>query len=364
MKFLISQFEKHLSFFFHRLFSAKSISQPQSDNILVVKLCCMGDAVISLHILKAYHEKYPKKKIHLLCSKRISEVYSSVPFINKVYVFPISGKNLFWELLKPGFWRSLYINLSQLKSNQYDDLIDMELYRYFPLWIKSLLKIPHSRGFSLDNVQKKPHNILTYRDKNSLEWVDMLMLMDLNKEDLPSPNIIYPHKKTIGTDLPIKVGIVFGSSFNWPQKKWPPEKFIKLCDYLLSKNCEVLLLGASFEKKEGDKIAGATNGPVDNQVGNLNYQQLIEAIQSCQLLIGNDTGPIHLAGACGIPSITIFGPTNPKKWTAFYSNSVFIDLECRPCYYLSHMPACSHRNCLNQLELDLVQKEIEKLKIF
>jgi ADP-heptose:LPS heptosyltransferase len=58
-----------------------------------------------------------------------------------------------------------------------------------------------------------------------------------------------------------------------------------------------------------------------------------------------------VAAACGVPTVTLFGPTDPRKWNPIGSTPVFLaHLPCRPCYYLGAMPACSHFSCLRQME--------------
>jgi ADP-heptose:LPS heptosyltransferase len=106
-------------------------------------------------------------------------------------------------------------------------------------------------------------------------------------------------------------------------------------------------------------------GEIQNLVGRLDFNGLLSALSTCDLLFGNDTGTMHLAAACGIPAVTLFGPTEHRKWNALTSTPVSKALDCSPCYYLSAMPECPHINCLNQLSpktvLEVIEKKIKEI---
>jgi ADP-heptose:LPS heptosyltransferase len=84
-------------------------------------------------------------------------------------------------------------------------------------------------------------------------------------------------------------------------------------------------------------------------------------VAGCDLVVGNDTGTLHLAAACGVPTVTLFGPTDPRKWNPVTSTAVYLEgLACRPCYYLGSMPACPHFDCLRKLEPSRVAEAVRK----
>jgi heptosyltransferase-2 len=86
---------------------------------------------------------------------------------------------------------------------------------------------------------------------------------------------------------------------------------------------------------------------------------LLTAVSGCDLVVGNDTGTLHVAAACGVPTVTLFGPTDPRKWNPIGSTPIFLaNLACRPCYYLGSMPPCSHFSCLRQMETGIVAEAV------
>jgi len=316
--------------------------------VLVAKSCCMGDGILSLYALREWKSLNHSLSIHILTSERNRAIYEGISEINKVYSLPLSGKNLWLEIINPLFWVSFFRLAAVLRRNRYDELVDMELYYGYPMVLKTLLRIPESRGFRVESAYKKRHDKLVSRGKDTPEWVCFFQLLGLevpyDKPLLP----LYPKPVRIKSSL-INVGIVSGASFNWPQKQWPVRFFIEVMSILSEYKCRFILFGTEHEAEDAAQIAEFDGAEIENTVGRLSFQDLRVKAGSCSLILGNDTGTMHLAAAMGIPCVTIFGPTNNSKWNPLTSTPVFTDIACRPCYYLSSMPACSHVDCLKKL---------------
>ena len=120
-----------------------------------------------------------------------------------------------------------------------------------------------------------------------------------------------------------------------------------------------VLLGAPGEEAEASRIRQAAAVPVSDTTGALDYPGLLKEVSACDVVVGNDTGTLHVAAACGIPTVTVFGPTDPRKWNPIGSTPVFLaQLPCRPCYYLGSMPPCSHFSCLRKMEAAVVAEAV------
>jgi heptosyltransferase II len=327
-------------------------------SVLVIKSCCLGDAVLSLYALRDFKRKHPDTRIEMLVSARIAEVYRSLPEIDAVHALPVTGLNLLRELLHPALWVQMLPMLRNLRRKRFEWLVDLELYRSFGVVLAHFLGVAHSRGFAVPGAPEKNHDILAYRGKADPEWKCFYAVFGLSEPtELPAPLYAPAMRKAVAgpvngnasTDKTCRIGLVFGASGNWPQKRWPIEHFIALGENLVVAGHELMLFGSAEERSDGDFLLQALPS-AHSTVGQLNYTALIENLAQCDLIVGNDTGTLHVAAAAGVRVITLFGPTSPAKWNALTSKAVFLEgLPCRPCYYLSSMPACEHRNCLRQL---------------
>jgi heptosyltransferase-3 len=100
----------------------------------------------------------------------------------------------------------------------------------------------------------------------------------------------------------------------WPYKQWPLEHFRVLVRLLADAGRQVVLTGgpAAGDREAVAAVQGAASGTLD--AGVLDFAQLTALLQGAALYIGPDTSVSHLAAACGIPVLAIFGPTNPQRW--------------------------------------------------
>lgn len=102
----------------------------------------------------------------------------------------------------------------------------------------------------------------------------------------------------------------------WPYKQWPREHFRELVGRLAEAGRQVVLTGgpAAEDRATVEAMRGAA--PEDRllDAGLLNFGQLAGLLRGAALYIGPDTSVSHLAAACGVPVLAIFGPTNPQRW--------------------------------------------------
>lgn len=339
---------------------APRIPEPQGpQRVLVCKWCCLGDAVVSLYALREYQRRHPAVVLDVLASARIAAIYRHAPGIGRVYELPITGRRLIGELLSPRLWLRFFGLIRVLRDNRYAQFVDLELYRGTGPILKRLIGIPFSRGFRVEGALPKHHDFEVPLPRHTPEWQCFYRVLGL---EVPAadPEPLYPR---VHAPTPrARIGIVFGSSFNWPQKKWPPERYAELIVLLAREGHACVLLGAPGEEPEAARILAAAEGMAEDTTGLLDYDGLLRAVSACDLVVGNDTGTLHVAAACGVPTVTLFGPTDPRKWNPIGSTPVYLaNLPCRPCYYLGSMPPCSHLSCLRQLETPVVAEAVRGL---
>ena len=335
----------------------RSNKKSKPKKILVIKTCCLGDGIISLYALREYKRLHTGVIIDILCSERIREIYGGFSFINKIYSIPVTGHQLWKEILLPSFWITLIQLIRKLRSNHYDEMVDMELYNGFPIILKPLLAIALSRGFRVEGALNKPHTKLITRGRNTPEWQCFFDLLELPyRNSAISPLYLLPEPKQ--PEIRNNIGLVIGASFNWPQKKWPLIYFKELLIELSKHHCSFILLGTEDDLNDGKMLEQQVSAHMENTIGKLSFTSLREKLFQCDLIVGNDTGTMHLAAAAGIPCVTLFGPTNHSKWNALTSTPVTANFDCSPCYYLSSMPLCNHVNCLKHLSPKRVLKVV------
>ena len=120
-----------------------------------------------------------------------------------------------------------------------------------------------------------------------------------------------------------KIGIIPGSS-NSPEKRWSTDNWIKLIDKLASCNEQLTfhLYGTNQDMSITNEITSFLGSAcVYDHAGRTDLIELTEELASCGLVIGNDTGSIHLANMVGTEVFVLFGPTNSIKTKPFFDSS-------------------------------------------
>lgn len=163
----------------------------------------------------------------------------------------------------------------------------------------------------------------------------------------------------------VTAGINAGSA--WHTKRWPAEKWGRLVRKLAAaRGGKVLLVGGPGEKEwnaEIERLAGPEN--CLNLTGRTTMPELMEAIRPLKVFISNDSGPMHIAVALGVPAVGIFGPTTRELGFFPYgprNRVVETPLACRPCA-LHGSAKCPHGHflCMRLLTVEEVFKASQEV---
>lgn len=134
------------------------------------------------------------------------------------------------------------------------------------------------------------------------------------------------------------IALAPGASERWGSKKWGDEQFFALAVSLDRQGYGIVLVGSSLEQAVGEMIVQHLP-QVYNTIGSTTLQELKEVLCQVDLLVGNDSGPLHLAAGVGCNTVTIFGPTDVKHWVgggAYDGEHAYCISEprqsCQPCY--------------------------------
>ncbi|MBF9130779.1 glycosyltransferase family 9 protein [Plantactinospora sp. S1510] len=91
-----------------------------------------------------------------------------------------------------------------------------------------------------------------------------------------------------------------------PRRRWPAERFAEVADQLVADGYEVLVTGTPDERELAERVVAAAQLPVRSLAGQLTLGGLIGCYAGCQVVVSNDTGPVHVAAALDIPTVGIF----------------------------------------------------------
>jgi len=152
----------------------------------------------------------------------------------------------------------------------------------------------------------------------------------------------------------------------WPTKRWWLEGFAEFIGLAKAKlDCQVLLFGGPEDGEVVKRLAERSGRGVIDLAGKFSLRELPAAIGRCQVFVTNDSGPMHIAVACKVPTVAIFCATTPDLGFYPYSSQAVViqkQLTCRPC--TSHggrRCPLVHENCIRQIRPQSVLAAVEKL---
>ena len=146
------------------------------------------------------------------------------------------------------------------------------------------------------------------------------------------------------------VGLAPGAM--WGTKRWPTERFAALARQVMAQGSQVVLTGSGEEAALCQAVLAAAPGAI-NLGGGLDLETLGGVIALCSAFVANDSGPMHMARALGVPTLTFFGSTDPGQFDFSGHALMYAALECSPCSFhgLAQCPR-GHLRCLRSLEVE------------
>lgn len=348
-----------------------SLSQPFS-RIVVAKYKGMGSIIQASSLLNNLRLAYPKAKIIFVTTENntsILKYYTSE--INDVYA--VNDKSLLKTITSTC---SLIVKLLKFKPQVY---IDLEIYSHYGTLISTLSAAKNRLGYYKSDKDYRTglythlmyYNIKAPLSEIYLQTARMLgaevnnnqliklekqpaafdslrtKYPDLNKED-HSYFIINPN----ASDLRL-------------ERRWPRDYFINLIQEIQNtfKNQHIYLIGNKAEEQYVNSIYENTNQQnIICTAGKLKLNELIELMRNANLVITNDTGPLHLSLALKLKVVGLFGPCSPSQYGQMETCiAIYNDVYCSPCVHEFIQPPCGGDNqCMKLISVHKVIQAVNK----
>ncbi|MDP2939634.1 MAG: glycosyltransferase family 9 protein [Candidatus Omnitrophota bacterium] len=345
----------------------QEISIKKIDNILVILLAGLGDCVMASPALRALKNKFPDKEITILILAQNWELLQNCAYVNEIFVLEkvFSFKGVFKN----------FITIFKLRKGNFD--VAINLYSLYSFWgafkifcmlflirpKKTIGRNTEGKGFFYDfkiedSMNFKKHQVecmldcladlgIATQDKRLEVWYSQERELSV-KELLSSQGI---------AETNLVIGINPGA--RRLTRRWPIEKFVILSK-LITKyyNAKLVITGSIHEKNLAQIIKNEVGENVVVTSGLLGLSELILLIKLCRIYITNDTGPMHIANALGVPLIVLIGASSEENLPFMKDNVTLIkkDVDCRPCYKNN----CKEFICFDDISPELVMESVEK----
>lgn len=147
-----------------------------------------------------------------------------------------------------------------------------------------------------------------------------------------------------------------------PAKRWPARRFAVVADRLIEQyGATVLILGAESDLPVAEEMEREMQRHPINMAGTMNLGELAAVLARCDLFLGNDTGPMHLAVAVGTPVVAVFGPTDARMYGPYSSQATVVssDVPCGPCFKKGAARPCATFECILKVGVDDVWQAVQ-----
>jgi heptosyltransferase II len=305
------------------------------NKILIRGTNWIGDAILTLPAIDSIRATYPQAYIAVLAKPWVADIYRLFSRIDEVIVYENEYDNV-WGVLR----------LAQLLKKKKFDLAILLQNAIEAAIMSFAAGIPLRAGYNSDGRGmllthrvrrnreiKKLHQIDYY-----LEMVKALGCISVNKEMHLETKISRPDAQSVLQEYipdPKKeiIGIAPGAAYG-PAKRWFPARFAAVADKIADVfSGQIILLGGKSDYDTAEEVKRLAQTSLLNLAGKTDLKKAVYLISQCRLFISNDSGLMHIAGALNIPTIAIFGSTNPVTTSPAGNQSVIIrqEVPCSPC---------------------------------
>ena len=337
-----------------------------SKNILIVKLSAIGDVIHALPVSYAIKETFPEARITWVVEPPAYELLTNNPYVDEIILFEKKKFKSFG-----GFLRQIGPFKRRLQQRKYDIVLDLQgLFKSAAIaWLS---RAPLKLG--CENMREGSHRVSrpvigTHANGHIVErYLDVVRELGCTVKDVVFPIEITEREADIAMRLMSQAGadinnryVVLAPGANWPNKRWPAKHFAQLVNWLYNKNViPVIIGGGVVDERLVAEIEAATEIPPVNLVGKTTLKQLAYIIKCAQVVVGGDTGPVHLAAGLKIPTIMLMGPTDAVRNGPYgqIENAIEVDCDCKYCWKRQ----CQfNKDCLEQILPTKVVDKIDQL---
>lgn len=310
------------------------------SRILIIKLSSLGDVVQSLPVAGALRRRFPGARISWLVGPASAGVVGICRHVDRVLAYAPSERPLL-ELL------------AELRSLRPQVALDIQgLIRTTSLaWLSRArwrigFRSWQEGGFALCNLRVVPSRTDIHAVDAYLAFARYLGA-DGGRPDfgLRVPRWAREHAARLLPDDGGRPAVALLPGTRWDSKKWPAQSFASVARGLASLGVRCIVLGGSEDRAAGAAIGAAAGPTALDLTGRTSLVDSAALLSRCALALGNDSGPMHLAAALGVPVIALFGPTDPARTGPYGAGHMVIQapVPCLRCRRHRCAVACMER---------------------
>lgn len=313
----------------------KKLPQKGIHKILIRGTNWIGDAILTLPAVASIRATYPQARIAMLVKPWVADVYDIFSNLDEVIVYENKYDTA----------TGVFGLARMLREKQFDAAILLQNAIEAAI-IALFARIPVRAGYNSDaRGLLLTHSVPLTRDIKKVHQVNYYLEMvkalgcvsanrDMNLETKISreeaQNVL---RRYVAPSQKMLIGIAPGATYG-AAKKWFPDRFAETLNRLDEQfSVQGIILGGKADRITAEEVRTSARADMINLAGETSLREAIYLISQCRLFISNDSGLMHVAGALNVPTIAIFGSTNPTTTSPVGKQSLIVrkEVSCSPC---------------------------------
>ncbi len=297
----------------------------------------IGDAVLTLPAVESIKANFPQARLSIAAKNWVKDLFTSTGLAEEVISLPDANDV-----------KTQWAAAQDLKTRSFD--LGLLLTNSFgSAFLFYLARIPKRWGYGTDgravlltkSVPMKRSDVARHQ---VFYYLDLLQSLGLKTVPPKLKLAASPSESQAARDRLASLGldpqkalviICPGASYG-SAKRWPASSFARLASLLQKKKeAEIAVVGSAKEKEIAESVSSLMEKKPAVVAGETTLAELLGLISLASLFVSNDTGPMHMANALGVPVVAIFGPTDPAVTGPFQKPSACLkkEVSCWPCSY-------------------------------
>lgn len=285
--------------------------------ILVIKLSALGDFVLALAAMKRIREAHPDAHITLLTTPPFESLAKACPYFDAVETDGRPEGIGQWLALLGRLRRARYDRVYDLQTSSRSNLMHLGLGPFPPEWSGI------APGASHPHRNKRRDSMHTLeRQADQLKYAGIWPDAPTEPAAAPPPDISWilksaPPERPATSGVRPRPYVLFvpGGSAHRPEKRWPAERYGELGRILYDRGFDIIVIGGLQETPIAHVIQRKV-GQARDLTGRTDFARIAALGARASLVVGNDTGPLHLAAAAGAPTIVLFSKASDPALSA------------------------------------------------
>ncbi|CAN5131636.1 glycosyltransferase family 9 protein [soil metagenome] len=321
--------------------------------ILVIRYRFIGDTILTVPFLRNLRHSFPDANIDVLVGPQSGEVLQGCPFVNRFITFDTTRFHKYDK--GEGKANSYWSYVKQLRKEKYD-LVFVLKRSWSSAFLALLIGAKYRIGYATEGRQI----LLT----KGIPWNKHIHEVDSTLEVLSGANLPIQDRfldawisededneiRAIVPELATgKTKVLIHAAAAHPDKVYPLDRWAEVMKIVAPQlNCDFYFTGAEQDYLLYEELQQLSGLKGFNLAGKLSLRQSMALYRRMNVSMCVDSGPAHLSAAVGVPTVALFGPTDPIRWRPYGESHIALynsDLPCRPCNYNK---TCANRECLTE----------------